>query len=88
MAARDGELRGLAVHVEIFMPTGASGADDVPPAAAASGAGAAEPAAADISSARAGSHWPNVFLMLPDPVAVRAGCNHRMKASMNARAAA
>ena len=28
---------------------------------------------ADVSSAREGSHWPNVFLLLPDPISVRAG---------------
>ena len=37
------------------------------------GEGGGEVARADVSSARAGSHWPNVFLMLPDPVAVAAG---------------
>ena len=28
---------------------------------------------ADVSSDRPGSHWPNVFLMLPEPTPVRAG---------------
>ena len=60
VAARAGELRGLAVHVEIFMPAASAGDAEHAPRA-------------DVSSARDLSHWPNVFLMLPDPVDVRAG---------------
>ena len=52
--SRDGELRGLAVHIEVGMAAGD---------------------AVDISSARAGSHWPNVLLLLDDPVDVRAGAD-------------
>ena len=33
----------------------------------------AEETPPEISSARAGSHWPNVLLMLPEPVEVAAG---------------
>eukprot|EP00322_Chrysochromulina_rotalis_P028727 CAMPEP_0115831484 /NCGR_PEP_ID=MMETSP0287-20121206/2163_1 /TAXON_ID=412157 /ORGANISM="Chrysochromulina rotalis, Strain UIO044" /LENGTH=320 /DNA_ID=CAMNT_0003284833 /DNA_START=11 /DNA_END=973 /DNA_ORIENTATION=+ len=58
---RAGTLRGLALHVELFMLD-------------------ADALAPDISSADTNSHWPNVFLMLPEerqvdagePVAVRA----------------
>lgn len=53
-ARREGALRGLCVHVELFVSDG-------------------DAAAPEVSSARPGSHWPNVMLLLPDEVAVRAG---------------
>lgn len=56
---RAGVLRGLAVHIEVLMPHAAH------VAAADTGI--------DISSARPGSHWPNVLLLLPNEVAVSVG---------------
>ncbi len=77
VAQRDGDLGGLAVHIEIFMEepsaSAANGAhqrerrDDE---MAAVGGGGCDP---DVSSARRGSHWPNVFLMLPEPASVSRG---------------
>jgi SAM-dependent methyltransferase len=102
--ARDGEMRGLAVHIEVDVlgrrqtmargedngattvarasapaerrehghasdTTSASHADvDAPPRPPPPGA--ADP---DVSSARPGSHWPNVLLLLPEALQVTAG---------------
>lgn len=62
--ARAGTLRGLALHVEVFLLDG----------------DAAEP---EVSSAVVGSHWPNVFLMLREPIEAAAG----MRVSVRARSA-
>ncbi len=51
---RPGTLRGLALHVEVFMTDGNAPAPDV-------------------SSAEPGSHWPNVFMLLPEERQVEAG---------------
>ena len=86
IASRDAELRGLAVHIEVDMLDAAaasSAASRVPPEAPGiqdgdGGAGIQDGdggarSAADISSARPGSHWPNIFFLLPDPVTIAAG---------------
>ena len=39
-------------------------------------------ATADVSSATPGSHWPNVFLMLPESSSVRAGSRVRVETSV------
>ena len=76
---RAGILRGLAVHIELFMA-----ATD---AVVADNAVAADDAAvADISSAEQGSHWPNVFLMLPEELAMTPG--QRVEVRTAARLAA
>lgn len=86
VAARDGALRGLLVHIELEMlpqlrehaaggggKDGGSGDDDDISGAADEGASDGGGDGIDVSSARTGSHWPNVFLMLPDPVDIAAG---------------
>ena len=124
VVSREGELRGLAIHIELYMTSsanatpaaavgisadavGASRLADVADAAAAdaaAGDAAARDVAggygggggdrqeeaseqsvptgrrrADVSSAREGSHWPNVFLMLPEYTPVRAGSHIRVR---------
>lgn len=98
VASRDGDLRGLAIHIELYLtPTdgpppralarasggeealpqtdGSTGVEDGVPSTreSASNAHGAARRPADVSSARPGSHWPNVFLLLSGPIAVRAG---------------
>ena len=59
---RAGSLRGLMVHVELFLLEG----------------DASRP---DVSSAEVGSHWPNVFLMLPEEVHSEPGTEVVVRAS-------
>ena len=70
--SRDGELRGLAVHIEVEMMEGGVVRGDSSSASSTTPRPPDE-GAVDISSARSGSHWPNVLLLLPSPVEVRAG---------------
>lgn len=65
---RAGELRGLALHVELFVFDGE----------------AAEP---EVSSAQPDSHWPNVFLMLPEPIEVTLGQQVGVRATAHLAAA-
>jgi hypothetical protein len=91
VAARDGELRGFVVHIELDMSDHGDGAAEggggegraegsggAAEGGSEGGGGAAESGVTpardpDVSSARVGSHWPNVFLMLPEPTPVAAG---------------
>ena len=77
VAVRDGLLRGLLVHIELEMSARAA------PTQSGGGSGEADEAEnePDVSSARPGSHWPNVFLLLPEPADVTAGTRVLVSAS-------
>ena len=78
VAKRDGTLRGLAIHIEIEMGV------QPPPQQQQNGNDKKNvvwtPTEVDVSSAREGSHWPNVFLMLPEPYEIVAGQTVRVLA--------